>query len=123
MLFVLIVAISPGCKKEMRSNESDLYGAWAKGANHGDTLWFMKKDGKHIMRIAESFNPSLPIYKEKEYSFNRGILSIRTFSPVSQDYFPITSFAWTDPGKEFTILNVQLYLFMSSIVTYKYRKI
>lgn len=123
VLIVFILAFSFGCKKDQAGDESDLYGAWVKGTNHGDTLWFMKKNGQHIMRIPGSFNPLMPIYSEKEYGFRKGVLTIKSYAPVSQEYFPITSFTWTDPGKEFTVLNLQLYLFMSSMVTFKYKKI
>ena len=80
----------------------------------------MKKNGKDIMRMAESFNPGLPIYSEKEYRIRNGELSIKLYG---QEHFPITSFTWIDRGREFTIMNTQLYIFMSSILTYTYRKI
>ena len=123
VLIAFILAFSLGCKKDQAAGESGLYGTWVKGSNHGDTLWFMKRNGQHIMRMPESFNPLMPIYSENEYHFRNGVLSIKLYAPISQEYFPITSFTWTDRGKEFTILNIQLYSFMSSMVTYKYRKI
>ena len=107
----------------MAGNESDLYGTWVKGSNFGDTVWFMKKNGQNIMRVSETFNPLIPNYSEKEYQFSGGMLNIKSFAPSSQEYFPIDSFKWTDPGKEFTIQNSQLFIFMSSIITYRYRKI
>ena len=110
-------------KKNYDTNESVLHGTWVKGSNVGDTLWFMKKNGQHIMRVPDSFNPMMPAYSEKEYRLNGEVLSIKSFAPTSQEYFQIESFKWTDPGKEFTITNSQLFIFMSSIVTYKYRKI
>ena len=123
-IIVLIVAfLSFGCKKDRTIDEPDLYGTWVKGSNQGDTLWFMKKNGQHIIRISQSFNPLMPLYSEKEYRLKNGELSIRSFAPTSQEYFPITSFTWTDQGKEFTILNTNLFIFMSSMVTYKYKKI
>ena len=120
---VLAFALLQGCNKDQTFDEPDLYGTWIKGSNHGDTLWFRKKNGKHIIRIPESFNPLMPIYSEKQYRFNNGELSIKLYSPTSQEHFPITSFTWTDPRKEFSIQNSQLFMFMSSIITYKYRKI
>jgi hypothetical protein len=122
--FVLVlVALSFGCKKDDPGDDSDLYGTWVKGPNMGDTVWFMKKNGKSIMRLPESFNPSMPDYSEKEFQLRNGVLFIKSFAPFSQEFDAISSFSWTDPGKEFTILNVDLYLFLSSIITYKYRKI
>lgn len=120
---LVLASLSFACKKNGTANESELFGAWAKGTNTGDTLWFMKKNGQFLVRIPESFNPQLPRYSEKEYKFKDGALSIKSFAPTSQEYFPITSFSWTDRGKEFTIQNSQLFMFMSSIVTFKYKKI
>ena len=122
--FIVVFLISLfACKKNYETNESVLHGTWVKGSNWGDTLWFMKKNGKNIIRMPDSFNPLMGSYAEHEYRLKDGVLDIRLFAPSSQEYFPITSFTWTDPGKEFTILNSQLYLFLSSMITYKYRKI
>ncbi|HEX6845795.1 MAG TPA: hypothetical protein VF144_02400 [Chitinophagaceae bacterium] len=121
--FILgIVVFSFACKKEQAGDEPDLHGAWAKGTNHGDTLWFLKKNCQHIMRIA-SFGPVISTYDEKEYKYKGGKLSIKSFAPSSQEYFPINSFTWVDSGKEFSITNSELFPFMSSIVTLKYRKL
>ena len=121
-IIITLVLISFACKKDS-GDESDLYGAWAKGSNTGDTLWFMKKNGKYILRQPESFNPLMPTYSEKEYYFKDGKLGIKSFAPTSQEYYPIDSFSWTQAGQEFTIQNSELFIFMSSIVTYKYRKL
>ena len=120
---VLTLAFLQGCKKDQTIDEPDLYGTWIKGSNHGDTLWFMKKNGQHIIRIPESFNPLIPIYSEKEYRLTNGELNIKSYAPTSQEYFPISRFNWIDPRKEFSIQNSQLFMFMSSIITYRYRKI
>ena len=122
-IMLVLVSFSFACKKDIGGKESDLYGTWVKGSNFGDTLWFMKKNGQNIMRVPDSFNPIIPAYSEKEYRLNGEVLSIKSFAPTTQEYFEIESFKWTDPGKEFTITNSQLFIFMSSIVTYKYRKI
>jgi len=123
ILVLVLASLFFTCKKDIAGDESDLYGAWVKGSNFGDTLWFMKKNGQNIMRVSETFNPLIPNYSEKEYRLSEGMLNIKSFAPSSQEYFPIDSFKWTDPGKEFTIQNSQLFIFMSSIITYKYRKI
>ena len=120
---LIVMLLSFGCKKDKTTGEPELYGTWVRGSNFGDTLWFMKKNGQHVIRIPESFNPLLPVYSEKEYRLQNGELSIQSFAPVSQEYYPITSFNWTDPGKEFTIQNSHLFLFMSSMVTFRYKKI
>jgi hypothetical protein len=122
-LVIILASWFFGCKKDVAGKESDLYGTWVKGSNFGDTLWFMKKNGQNIVRMSESFNPLIPNYSEKEYRLKEEVLNIKSFAPSSQEYFQIESFKWTDPGKEFTIQNSQLFIFMSSIITYKYRKI
>ena len=123
LIMIVLASFSFSCKKDLAGNESDLYGTWVKGSTFGDTLWFMKKNGQSIIRMPGSFNPLMPVYTEKEYRLNGEALNIQSFAPSSQEYFPITSFKWTDPGKEFTIQNSQVFMFMSSIITYKYRKV
>jgi len=122
-IVLVLTFLSFACKKNIEGNESDLYGTWVKGSIFGDTIWFMKKNGQNIIRVPQSFNPLLPTYSEKEYRLNGEALSIKSFAPTTQEYFQIESFKWTDPGKEFTITNSQLFMFMSSIITYKYRKV
>ena len=122
-IVLVLTSLTLACKKDIAGKESDLYGTWVKGSNFGDTLWFIKKNGKFIIRVPESFNPTMPTYSEKEYRLNGEELRIKSFAPSSQEYFLIESFKWTDPGIEFTVTNSQLFIFMSSIITYKYRKI
>ena len=123
VIVLILVSLSFACRKDIAGDESDLYGTWVRGSNFGDTLWFMKKNGEHIIRVPQSFNSLRPVYSEKEYRLLDGVLSIKLFTPSSREYYPITSFKWTDPGKEFTIQNSELFLFMSSIMTFKYKKI
>jgi hypothetical protein len=114
-----------GCKKENNSSSaSDLYGTWVKGAQYGDTLQFLRKNNQNILRINNSFNPLTPAYTEQEYRFRQGKLEVKVFSPASQEFYPISSFTWTQPGSEFNIQGIQLFYFMSSTNTYfTYRKI
>jgi hypothetical protein len=113
-----------GCNKDLTGTESDLYGIWIKGPDAGDTLRFMKKNNKNIIQINESFNAGMPMYTEKEYTLRNGKLKIKTYSPVSQNYYSIDSFSWVQAGNEFTIQGIQLFMFMSSTMTYfTYRKL
>jgi len=113
-----------GCKKELAGTESDLYGTWIKGKQAGDTLQFLRKNNQNIMRMNESFNAGMPVYTEKEYSLRNGVLKIKSFAPVSQEYHTITSFTWTQPGNEFTIPGFRLFMFMSSTTTsFTYHKL
>ena len=122
-IVTIFTILTFACKKEGLGKESYLYGVWIKGSNTGDTWWFMKKNGKSIIRVPDSFNPQMAIYSEKEYHYINGVLSIQSFAPFSDDYYPVTTFNWIEAGKEFSIQNTELFLFMSSITTYKYKKI
>lgn len=121
---ILVVLAFAYCKKDHNGSESVLYGTWVKGSNFGDTLWFMQKNGKNIMRMADSFNAGRAVYSEKEYRFRNGIPEIKMFSPSPDDYYPISSFKWIQHGSRFSLKGFQLYLFMSSTMTeFTYRKI
>ncbi len=122
LMLRLLVILSAGimllsaCSKNNNSDESLLYGTWVKGANAGDTLWFMRKDGKNIMRSNQSFNPGLAAYTEVEYSFKDG--KLQKVLPLSSSALSgIDSFAWIEEGKKFELLGYQLYMFMSSTAT------
>lgn len=124
LCFIAFTFFVTGCRKDGSSgDESQLYGTWVMGPNFGDTLQFMRKNNQDIMRICESFNPALPAYTEKEYRFRHGVLQVRSFSPISQEYYSIDSFTWTQPGTEFRILGNQLFLFMSSMTSFTYHKL
>jgi hypothetical protein len=63
-IIMILVLFSFACNKSS-GDEAELYGTWVKGSNAGDTLWFMKKNGRDIMRQPESFSPlCLPIRKK-----------------------------------------------------------
>jgi hypothetical protein len=125
--FIVLISLAlffAGCRKNNSEGESILYGTWVKGSNFGDTLWFMRKNNQDILRQAESFNAGLVVYSEKEYRFRNGKLEIKLFYPPSQDYYPIDSFTWIQAGSEFKIQGIQLYIFMSSAMTYfNFRKL
>ena len=129
MRFCLVIVsafcfIFAGCTKDDTGPESVLYGTWVKGPTFGDTLQFMRKNNHDIVRYSMSFNPGMPAYTEKDYTYRNGILSIKLYSPSTQDFYPISSFTWTRRGREFKIQGIQLFAFMASTETYfTYRKI
>ncbi|HET6995115.1 MAG TPA: hypothetical protein VFI06_09050 [Chitinophagaceae bacterium] len=124
-IWILITGLLfAGCKKKYAGDESVLHGTWVKGANFGDTLWFMTRNNKQIMRHAMSFNPGMPVYEESEYRYEDGRLSVKLYAPYSQDYVPITSFQWTNMATEFSIRGIEIYSFMSASGTvFTYHKI
>ena len=115
-LFIMFALLGPACSKTYTNNESMLYGTWVKGPNFGDTLQFLQKDGKNIMRSNQSFNPSLSAWTEWEYRFKNGQLSIAL--GVNTEYRLLDSFTWIESGKKFDILGFQLFMFMSSSATH-----
>jgi len=122
-LFMAFALLAIACSKNDSGNESLLYGTWIKGSQTGDTLWFLRKDGKNIIRSNQSFNPGLTMYKDEEYAFKNGKLS-RVLAPVSSAFSHIDSFTWKQEGKEFEVLGYQLFLFMSSTLTkFTYTKV
>ena len=121
---IVFVCVFAACKKDGAQSESALYGTWIKGSQAGDTIQFLLKNGKHILRQNDSFNPAMPAYTEKEYKYQNGKLSLQLFAPFSEEFYPIDSFRWTNLGREFTLQGIQLYSFMSSTLTYfTYRKL
>lgn len=119
----IMALLATACSKNNDGDESLLYGTWVKGANTGDTLWFMRKDGKNIMRSNQSFNPALPAYTETAYRFKDGKLT-KVLPITSSAFSGFDSFAWIETGKRFEILGYQLYMFMSSTATkFAFKKI
>jgi hypothetical protein len=112
-----------GCGKNSvpaSGSEFELYGKWARRSNPGDTLEFLRKNNRNIMRKLESSSQG-PFYSETEYRFADGNLGLK-YAPG--EYTLINSFIWTQPGIEFTILGFQVFLYMSSPTTvFTYRKI
>ena len=115
-LCIMVALLGAACSKSTSSEESALYGTWVKGNQVGDTLYFLRKDGKNILRSNQSFNPSLTAWTEWEYYFKNGQLSIAL--GAGTQYRLLDSFSWVETNKKFDILGYQLFLFMSSSVTH-----
>jgi hypothetical protein len=127
LIVIPVVLVFTGCAKnktnDFTGSESELYGVWVKGPNPGDTLEFMRKNNKNIMRRLELFNAGIPTYSEREYRYQDGKFGAKYYSSAD-DFYQINSFAWTQAGREFTLLAFQLLPIISSTTTwYTYRKI
>ncbi|MGC3979215.1 MAG: hypothetical protein QM751_13890 [Paludibacteraceae bacterium] len=109
-----ILLLGSGCSKNNNSPESALYGTWVKGVAAGDTLWFMNKGGRNILRANMSFNPGLANYTEMEYSYVNNKLQVDMYGGGLKD---LDSFSWKEQNKSFELLGYQLYMFMSSTLT------
>jgi len=110
------------CHKSSEGEESFLYGTWIKGTNAGDTLHFLKKNGRNLLDYNLSFNAALPASTQREYRFRNGKLSVKRYG--GSDFDPIESFKWKQLGNEFEIQGIELFNFMSSTTTYfTYHKI
>lgn len=115
-LLLALALLGAACSKSNKSSESALYGTWVKGPNVGDTLYFLRKDGKNIMRSNQSFNPALTAWTEWEYFFKDGQLSVVLGAGTQARL--LNSFTWVEAGRKFDILGFQVFMFMSSSVTH-----
>ena len=114
---IVFVLLAAACSKKDDDNETVLYGVWINSKAPGDTLQFMPKDGKNILRYNQSFNPALPQYAKIEYRYKNGKLSAGVFGPAAS-LGDISSFNWIEQNKKFDVLGYQLYLFMASSATH-----
>jgi len=114
---IVLAMLASACSKKDDDNETVLYGAWINSKAPGDTLQFMLKNNKNILRYNQSFNPGLPQYAEIEYRYKNGKLSAGVFG-LAAPLRDINSFTWIEQNKKFDILGYQLYLFMSSSATH-----
>lgn len=115
-LLLALALLGAACTKNNNNNESLLYGTWVKGPNTGDTLYFLRKDGKNIMRSNQSFNPSLTAWSDWEYRYSNGKLSVALFGGT--EFRSLDSFTWLQQGKKFDVLGYQVFMFMSSSMTH-----
>jgi hypothetical protein len=124
VMVIAFVSILIGCKKEHAQTENILQGIWIKGTNFGDTLQFMRINDNNILRYNPSFNTGMPAFRDMEYKYKDGKLSIKLYSPTVQYFYPINSFSWKETGKEFEIQGIELFSILASIqVRYTYRKL
>ena len=122
LLIITGIALSQCNKNNHSDNESFLYGTWVKGNNTGDTLTFVKKNGKNVLLYNMSFNPGFSAPTETEYSYRNGKLAIRFLG--SGDFRDVDNFNWKELGKEFELEGTDLFPFMALYtVTFTYRKI
>jgi len=122
VIYIAIVFIS--CKKVDTNAASTLYGNWINISKPNDTLHFMKKNNKDILRYNGSFNTGIPAYTEVEYIFRGSALSLKLYAPALDEYYPVSSFTWKQLGREFEVQAIQLLPVLSStLVYYTYRKI
>jgi hypothetical protein len=129
LLFALAITalLFAACDKDNETEPEDVFhGTWVKGSNYGDTIWFYKKNGVHIMKSNQSFNPGLYAPYEREYKFenNQFALVYNNGTTPTGLEFPVASFKWTVPGKRFEVQGSDFYMFLAStLVKYEFRKI
>ena len=135
VFFVLIFAgiLSSACNKKKGnaselSSEQALRGTWilkgTDGSGPGGTLTFSSKNNKNILSFdcSGSPGPNWPAFAETEYKFENDKLSYRTYYDMNAGFFPVTSFVWIVPGKEFEVKRHQILLYMSADYTVRYVK-
>jgi hypothetical protein len=126
IILCITLVIACGRDGRMSGNEEDLYGIWAKGPNHGDTLVFLRVNNKNILRYSASFNPGFPAPVETEYYLSGEKLSLKDYwgiGPSQGGAYKIESFKWKQKGQEFEVLGPQIYPFMSAMVTVTFKKV
>ncbi len=120
-LFIVVsiafAMLATACSKNNDDNETVFYGTWINNNAPGDTLQFMRKNSKNILRFNQSLNPGMPLYLEIEYRYKNGKLSAAVFGSF-EPIRDIDSFTWIQQNKKFDVLGYQLYLIMSSTVTH-----
>ena len=112
-----LLALACTKSKTGTNPEAALYGIWVNSNAPMDTLWFMNKGGKNILRYNNSFNVAAPAYTESVYFFKTDKLSFALGGP-SGIVKLIDSFTWKQENKQFDILIYQLYAFISSSTTH-----
>ena len=126
MRSIIVAAFAIGlltaCSKKESKNAEEyiLYGKWEMGANNRDTIEFLNKGGRNILRFYDSVFIT-GIYAEREYRYVNGALSIRMY-PI-EDFTPISSFTWQQQGNKFSVTSNDFYPLLSLSVTLVYTKI
>jgi hypothetical protein len=116
-----LVVLNACSKKESRNPEEYvLYGKWEIGPNDGDTIEFLNKSGRNILRYYDAHFIT-GIYMEREYRYVNGALSIRMYP--SENFTPIGSFTLRQQNREFSVMANELYPLLSSTATLIYNKI
>lgn len=121
-IFITVVAgLLIACSKNNENNASQLYGAWAKGNQPGDTIVFMNDGGRHIVQFAASNVAGVPGYSRYDYRYRQKKLFI---SMSATEEYLCNSFSWVQEGKSFQLQGNDLYWYMSSIAPkYVYTKV
>ncbi|HLG38918.1 MAG TPA: hypothetical protein VI461_04580 [Chitinophagaceae bacterium] len=115
-LLPLLVTVSLfSCSKDGSSNESLFYGAWK--TSYGDTILFAKENGKNILTLNYTMNPSMPVITKNEFKYSINKLALKYSFSTSNEFKRLESFAWVQPGKVFTVQGVEWFNFLSSTLT------
>jgi hypothetical protein len=120
LLVITVITLATACSKDSDSPETAFYGMWIKGTHTGDTLYFYKKNGQHIMRSNQSFNPLMYAPVERVYKYDGGKLIIAypyASLGLPFTYDTIESFTWKATGRQFEVNGIELYMFMSASST------
>jgi hypothetical protein len=131
ILIIGLLTLFACCHKaDVKENsQSEFQGMWIRdgdipGRQPADTILFYKKDGKDLLFYHFSSTPGVnwPATVETEYKFENGKLSIKDNSGISADFFPIESFEWVIPKKQFKVKLYQIVRYMSADYSVTYRR-
>jgi hypothetical protein len=119
-LLALTVLIACSKKEGKEREEAMLYGKWEMGPGDGDTIEFLNRNGRNILRFYDARFIS-GIYAERAYQYTSGALSIQMYP--SQAFTPVTSFTWQRGSGKFSVMSNELYPLLSQSVILVYNKI
>jgi uncharacterized protein (DUF2147 family) len=112
---LLIIAFTFSCKKDNGLNEEAFYGKWK--TSYGDTISFVKENGKNILIYNVSLNASLPTNVKKEFIYKNHKLGLKE-GWNGDDFQVLQTFTWKKPGKSFEVQGIEWFGFLSSTQTY-----
>ena len=134
ILIVTLAFFLAGCPKEVIDGNSTLYGVWIRSStspgptpppspDFPDTLLFSNKNGKNILEFNYPSPSPIPRHISTEYVFRDGVFYFRDYSVTGGEMLHVKSFTWKNKPEEFEIVNHELFVFMSSLQYWSYRKI
>lgn len=122
------ILFSMGCSKNKSSSENDvLTGSWIRkgtdGTGPGNKLIFSRAAGTPMLSFNCNASPgSGPTDAYVPYRFSNNQLSYLNYTDSVGGYYPVTSFNWVVPGREFSVQFHQILLYMSAVYEVNYEK-
>lgn len=112
--FLIVMNFLFSCKKE--KNGADLFhGKWKTSYN--DTIEFASVNGENRLIADLDMNPAQPATNTREYVYRNGKLGVSIGASPINGFYMYDSFRWIERGREFEVLGMQWFPFISSSTT------